>query len=50
MWNYTQLGKGPVNDDAGGYFYVLIQEEDADRARAEQRPERSDDINHGVNW
>jgi len=38
-----------VNDDAGGYFYVLIQEEDADRARAEQRPERSDDINHGVN-
>ena len=31
-----------------GYFCVLIQEEDANRARAEQRPERSDDISHVV--
>lgn len=38
-----------MNDGTEGYFCVLIQEEDADRARAEQRPERSDDINHVVN-
>lgn len=30
-----------------GYFFVLIQE-DANRARAEQTPERSDDISHVV--
>ena len=38
-----------MNDGAEGYFCVLIQEEDADRPRAEQRPARSDDINHVVN-
>ena len=30
-------------------LYVLTQEEDADRATAEQKHERSDDINHVVN-
>lgn len=31
-------------------LYVLTQEEDADRATAEQKHERSDDINHVVSW